>query len=58
MSDCGAFVVAFAEFFIHGKDIPLDFDIGAYRTRLAMLFFVYDKRKNEKKNIDSKYEKP
>ncbi|KAF4364577.1 hypothetical protein F8388_015268 [Cannabis sativa] len=26
-NDCGAFVAAFAEFFIHGKDVPVDFDI-------------------------------
>ncbi|XP_060963962.1 uncharacterized protein LOC133033275 [Cannabis sativa] len=26
------FVAAFAEFFIHGKDVPADFDIEVYRT--------------------------
>uniref|UniRef100_A0A803P694 Uncharacterized protein n=1 Tax=Cannabis sativa TaxID=3483 RepID=A0A803P694_CANSA len=44
-NDCSVFVAAFAEFFIHEKDVPLDFDIKAYRTRLE-------------KNIDSEYEKP
>ncbi|KAM6587274.1 hypothetical protein CsatA_009879 [Cannabis sativa] len=44
-SDCGAFVAAFAEFFIHRKDVPSDFDIGGYRTRLAAHFFSYGQRK-------------
>ncbi|KAF4364020.1 hypothetical protein G4B88_014977 [Cannabis sativa] len=40
-NDCGAYVAAFAEFFIHGKDVPADFDIEVYRTRLAALCFSY-----------------
>ncbi|KAF4350443.1 hypothetical protein G4B88_015873 [Cannabis sativa] len=31
-NDCGAYVAAFAEFFIHGKDVPADFDIEVYPT--------------------------
>ncbi|KAM6586584.1 hypothetical protein CsatA_009189 [Cannabis sativa] len=46
-SDCGAFVAAFAEFFIHGKDVPGNFDIEVYHTRLAALFFSYGQRKND-----------
>uniref|UniRef100_A0A803QPY8 Uncharacterized protein n=1 Tax=Cannabis sativa TaxID=3483 RepID=A0A803QPY8_CANSA len=47
-SDCGAFVAAFAEFFIHSKDIPNDFDIKVYRTRLAALLFANGQRKMTK----------
>uniref|UniRef100_A0A803NIP3 Uncharacterized protein n=1 Tax=Cannabis sativa TaxID=3483 RepID=A0A803NIP3_CANSA len=53
---CDAFVATFAEFFIHDKDVPKDFDIEIYRTRLAALLFAYGQRKNYK-NIDSKDEK-
>ncbi|KAM6563024.1 hypothetical protein CsatB_023022 [Cannabis sativa] len=55
-SDCGAYVAAFAEFFIHGKDVPADFDIEVYRTRLAALFFSYGHRKIDE-SIDSEDEK-
>ncbi|KAM6556203.1 hypothetical protein CsatB_003222 [Cannabis sativa] len=55
-NDCGAFVAAFVEFFIRGKDVPCDFDIGVYRTRLAALFFSYGQRKNDE-SIDSEDEK-
>jgi hypothetical protein len=55
-SDCGAYVAAFAEFFIHGKDVPADFDIEVYRTRLAALFFSYGQRKIDE-SIDSEDEK-
>ncbi|KAM6544115.1 hypothetical protein CsatB_008562 [Cannabis sativa] len=54
--DCGAYVAAFAEFFIHGKDVPADFDIEAYRTRLASLFYSYGQRKIDE-SIDSEDEK-
>ncbi|PHT75546.1 hypothetical protein T459_19068 [Capsicum annuum] len=36
-SDCGAFVCAFAEYVIHGRDIPKDMDIGHVRIRSFML---------------------
>ncbi|KAM6581059.1 hypothetical protein CsatA_004833 [Cannabis sativa] len=55
-SDCGAFVAVFAEFFIHGKDVPSDFNIEVYRTQLAALFFSYNQRKNDE-SIDSGDEK-
>ncbi|KAF4353631.1 hypothetical protein F8388_017954 [Cannabis sativa] len=55
-NDCGAYVAAFAEFFIHGKDVPVDFDIEVYRTRLAALFFSYGQRKIDE-SIDSEDEK-
>ncbi|KAM6556898.1 hypothetical protein CsatB_003917 [Cannabis sativa] len=54
--DCGAYVAAFAEFFIHGKDVPADFDIEVYRTRLASLFYSYGQRKIDE-SIDSEDEK-
>ncbi|KAF4396334.1 hypothetical protein G4B88_019134 [Cannabis sativa] len=47
-NDCGAFVAAFAEFFINSKDIPNDFDIKVYRTRLAALLFANGQRKMTK----------
>ncbi|KAM6596696.1 hypothetical protein CsatA_007220 [Cannabis sativa] len=55
-NDCGAYVAAFAEFFIHGKDVPADFDIEVYRTRLASLFYSYGQRKIDE-SIDSEDEK-
>ncbi|KAM6569126.1 hypothetical protein CsatB_017111 [Cannabis sativa] len=55
-NDCGAYVVPFAEFFIHGKDVPADFDIEVYRTWLAALFFSYGRRKIDE-IIDSEDEK-
>ncbi|XP_060962599.1 uncharacterized protein LOC133032603 [Cannabis sativa] len=55
-NDCGAFVAAFVEFFIHEKDVPADFDIEVYRTRLAALFFSYGQRKIDE-SIDSDDEK-
>ncbi|KAM6560944.1 hypothetical protein CsatA_030183 [Cannabis sativa] len=55
-NDCGAYVTAFAEFFIHGKDVPADFDIEVYCTRLAALFFSYGQRKIDE-SIDSEDEK-
>ncbi|KAF4378411.1 hypothetical protein F8388_021605 [Cannabis sativa] len=55
-NDCGAFVDAFVEFFIHGKYVPTDFDIEVYYTRLAALLFSYIQRKNNE-NIDSEDQK-
>ena len=43
--DCGAFVTAFAEYFIHGKEIPKDFDVEVYSFRLVLLLYRYGMRK-------------
>ncbi|PHT52874.1 hypothetical protein CQW23_07336 [Capsicum baccatum] len=45
--DCGAFVCAFAEYVIHGIDIPKDIDIGHVRMRYGALLWDYGKRKLE-----------
>ncbi|PHT35936.1 hypothetical protein CQW23_23636 [Capsicum baccatum] len=43
--DCGAFVCAFAEYVIHGRDIPKEIDIGYVRMRYGALLWDYEKRK-------------
>ncbi|PHT89306.1 hypothetical protein T459_04419 [Capsicum annuum] len=39
--DCGAFGCAFAEYFIHGRDIPKEIDIGYVRIRLTASLTAY-----------------
>uniref|UniRef100_A0A803NSH7 Ubiquitin-like protease family profile domain-containing protein n=1 Tax=Cannabis sativa TaxID=3483 RepID=A0A803NSH7_CANSA len=40
--DCGAFLAAFAEYFIDSKPIPSDdFDVEVHRDRLTVLFYHY-----------------
>ncbi|KAF3621223.1 hypothetical protein FXO38_13843 [Capsicum annuum] len=43
--DCGAFVCAFAEYVIHGRNIPKEIDIGYVRMRYGALLWDYGKRK-------------
>ncbi|PHT93205.1 hypothetical protein T459_01087 [Capsicum annuum] len=45
--DCGAFICAFAEYVIHGIDIPKEIDIGHVRMRYGALLWDYGKRKLE-----------
>ncbi|PHU17774.1 Protein ECERIFERUM 3 [Capsicum chinense] len=45
--DCGAFVCAFAEYIIHGRDIPKEIDIDYVRIRYGALLWDYAKRKLE-----------
>ncbi|PHT33927.1 hypothetical protein CQW23_25727 [Capsicum baccatum] len=45
--DCGAFVCAFAEYVIHGRDIPKEIDIGHVCMRYGALLWDYGKRKLE-----------
>ena len=44
-NDCGAFICAFAEFFIHGMEIPKDFDVEVYKSRLTLSLYRYGMRK-------------
>ncbi|XP_050215210.1 uncharacterized protein LOC126666248 [Mercurialis annua] len=46
-SDCGAFLLAFAEFLCLRKEIPCDFNIENYRERVAFLLFRYGNMKIE-----------
>ncbi|KAM3218416.1 hypothetical protein P3L10_022946 [Capsicum annuum] len=43
--DYGAFVCAFAEYFIHGRDIPKEIEIDYVRMRYEALLWDYRKRK-------------
>ncbi|KAM3235731.1 hypothetical protein P3L10_015768 [Capsicum annuum] len=43
--DCGAFVCAFAEYVIHGRDIPKEIDIFHVLMRYGALLWDYGKRK-------------
>ncbi|KAF3637666.1 hypothetical protein FXO38_23628 [Capsicum annuum] len=45
--DCGAFVYAFVEYVINGRDIPKEIDIGHVRMRYGALLWDYGKRKLE-----------
>ncbi|CAH9147272.1 unnamed protein product, partial [Cuscuta epithymum] len=40
-ADCGAYVAAFAEYFIDGIEIPPFLDIELYRSRLAYFLYQY-----------------
>ncbi|XP_050213770.1 uncharacterized protein LOC126665110 [Mercurialis annua] len=51
-SDCGAFVLAFAEHLIRSQPIPSEFLIESHRERIAYLFFKYATMKHDN-NIDS-----
>ena len=44
-SDCEAFICTFADFFILGMEIPKDFDVEVYRSRLALSLYWYGMRK-------------
>ncbi|KAM3355939.1 hypothetical protein P3S68_022653 [Capsicum galapagoense] len=55
--DCGAFVCAFAEYVIHGRDIPKEIDIGHVRMRYGALLWDYGKRKLEAGIKDNTTEK-
>ncbi|PHU09641.1 hypothetical protein BC332_21501 [Capsicum chinense] len=45
--DCGVFVCVFAEYGIHGRDIPKEINIGHVRMRYGALLWDYGKRKLE-----------
>ncbi|PHU07284.1 hypothetical protein BC332_23773 [Capsicum chinense] len=45
--DCGVFICAFAEYVIHGRDIPKEIDIGHVHMRYGALLWDYGKRKLE-----------
>ncbi|KAM3343701.1 hypothetical protein P3S68_025791 [Capsicum galapagoense] len=55
--DCGVFVCAFAEYVIHGRDIPKEIDIGHVRMRYGALLWDYGNRKLEAGIKDNTIEK-
>ncbi|KAM3361142.1 hypothetical protein P3S68_015996 [Capsicum galapagoense] len=55
--DCGVFVCAFAEYVIHGRDIPKEINIGHVRIRYGALLWDYEKRKLEAGIKDNTTEK-
>ncbi|PHU06845.1 hypothetical protein BC332_23334 [Capsicum chinense] len=55
--DCGAFVCAYTEYVIHGRDIPKEIDIGCVRMRYGALLWDYGKRKLEAGIKDNTTEK-
>ncbi|KAF3682783.1 hypothetical protein FXO37_02162 [Capsicum annuum] len=57
ISDCGAFLCAFAEYVIHGRDIPKEIDIGHVLIRYGALWWDYEKRKLEAGIKDNTTEK-
>ncbi|KAF4387895.1 hypothetical protein F8388_005512 [Cannabis sativa] len=56
-NDCGAFVAAFAEYFIEGKNILVDFDVEEYRLRLSVLLYKFGLMK-QVENVESELESP
>ena len=54
-SDCGAFVAAYAEHIVYGKNIATTFDIEVYRSRIAYSLYSYD-MKNVRGEIVSNFE--
>ncbi|KAF3670139.1 hypothetical protein FXO37_08692 [Capsicum annuum] len=55
--DCGVFICAFAEYVIHGRDIPKENDIGHVHMRYGALLWDYGKRKLEAGIKDNTTEK-
>ncbi|PHU06608.1 hypothetical protein BC332_23097 [Capsicum chinense] len=52
--DCGAFVRAFAEYVIHGRDIPKEIEISYVSMRYGALLWDYGKRKLEAGKVQKK----
>ena len=44
-SDCGAFVAAYAEHIVYGKNIATTFDIEVYRSSVAYSLYSYGMKK-------------
>ncbi|KAM3217461.1 hypothetical protein P3L10_026904 [Capsicum annuum] len=55
--DCGAFIRAFAEYVIHGRDIPKEIEISYVSMRYGALLWDYGKRKLEAGIKDNTTEK-
>ncbi|PHU20123.1 hypothetical protein BC332_11274 [Capsicum chinense] len=49
--DCGVFVCAFADYVIHGRDIPKEINIGHVCMRYGALLWDYEKRKLEADSV-------
>ena len=47
VSDCGVFVIKYAEYFVHGKidEIPNPLDIRKCRNQLAVDLYCYGRKK-------------
>ena len=54
-SDCGAFIVAFAEFLLHDLEIPKEMNIEDMRICYAVSLFSYGKWK-QSINIESEFD--
>ena len=54
-SDCGVFVVAFAEYLLHGLEIPDDINIDHMRSRYAVSLYIYGMMK-QRDAVESEYE--
>nr|XP_018632936.1 uncharacterized protein LOC108948371 [Nicotiana tomentosiformis] len=46
-ADCGVYVASFAEYFIHQRSIPADFDAEQHRKRFGTLLWDYGRTKQE-----------
>ena len=44
-SDCGLFVLSFAEYFVDTKPIPSELDVELHRDRLAVSLYKYARMK-------------
>ena len=53
--DCGVFVVAFAEYLLHGLEIPDDMNIYQMRSRYAVSSYTYSMMKQHDA-VESEYE--
>ena len=53
--DCGVFVVAFAEYLLHGLEIPNDMNIDQMRSRYAVSLYTYGMMK-QRDAVESEYE--
>ena len=53
--DCGVFMVAFAEYLLHGLEILYDMNIDQMRSRYAVSLYTYDMMK-QRDTVKSEYE--
>ena len=44
-SDCGAFIAAYAEHIVYGKNIESTFDIEVYQSRVTYSLYSYGMKK-------------
>ena len=54
-SDCGAFVLSFAEYLLEGRNIPTNLNIEEMRSRYTVSLYSYGKLK-QSECIDSEYD--